>query len=512
MGVIRETKLNRFDGGISNDPRDPSANTCRMVTNFDVITNPRKMTQYRSSESGDNAAATSKKQNFCIALRTGTIYSLYALGVKSGVNTAEVLYKDLTTSGGGANDLADSTWANTGNHQSSADVTEFKLFVYYAKTGRIYGARGGTNIWKYDPSGSAAWANSELALTYTNIEQGIVHSKDDVLYVPYDNKIAKNNNGLWAAAALTLPTHYVIRSICEYGNYLAIAAAPLSGIGNSRVFLWDRDSTLSTLSESIDWGSGELKVLEEIDGLLVGISIHGNRTSIIGGKVIFRYLIGNRAERFKILTDNSAFTGSTGINTAKQKRDNRIYFTMITNYNGSVRDGVWSIGRSAPEAPFALVHERTSNNDTALTTADGVNHFIFVEDYLFISYLTGGTYALSKTVATSTYGHNSIYETKRFDAGDPSLKKDLQGVTVTHEYLPAAGSVTVKYRKDEETSWTTILTNTTDNSISKSAVNIESSGAHLPTDYKEIEFQIIATGAEITGFSFKEEITDKRPY
>ena len=88
MGKIIETKITRFDGGMVNDPRDPSENTARVITNFDILTDAHRMTPYRSSESGDSAPTTSKKKNFCVALRTGTTYSLYALGVVSGTAKA----------------------------------------------------------------------------------------------------------------------------------------------------------------------------------------------------------------------------------------------------------------------------------------------------------------------------------------------------------------------------------------------------------------------------------------
>ena len=48
-----------------NDPRDPAENVARMVTGFDILTNAYKMSPYHDSESGDSAASTSKKQNFC---------------------------------------------------------------------------------------------------------------------------------------------------------------------------------------------------------------------------------------------------------------------------------------------------------------------------------------------------------------------------------------------------------------------------------------------------------------
>ena len=72
----------------------------------------------------------------------------------------------------------------------------------------------------------------------------------------------------------------------------------------------------------------------------------------------------------------------------------------------------------------------------------------------------------------------------------------------------------VKYKKDEETSFTTILTNTTANSLRKTAINIESSGVVLPT-YKEIIFRVESTAAVggttgdigiITGLKYRSEI------
>lgn len=522
MGKIIETKIDRFDGGIENDSRDPKENTCRVVSNFDVFTNPRKMTPYRSSESGDSSAATRIRRNFCVAIRTGTTYSLYALGRQSAVNRLEVEYKDLTT--GAVNDLDDTAWSATANNQSSSGTPEYNLFVYYQRTGYIY-ASTTAQIVRYDPDGGDAWVDTHQALTHTQIAQGLVHSKDDILYIPYYNSggyIARNNNGTWNTTALTLPVHYIPSSICEYGNYLAIACIPTSGVGNSRVFLWDRDSSLTTISESIDWGEGMLMVLEEVDGELIGISNKGgaatsftgipNGTVVTRDKVIFRQLVGNRAIKFKEIQSNHAAGGATlQLPIAKQKVDNRLHFMMMIELNGAVRDGVWSIGRT-PGGPWTLNHERTVNNNTALDTGDAIRNFIYVGDYLFQAYVDTDA-ALSKTDDGSTFSHNSVYESKRFNGGDSSLFKDLLGTTITMEYMPAAGDVTLQYRTDSTTTWTTISNDTTDNDISDSAVNIESSGAALPKEYKEIEFRILSTGgAEITGFSFKEEITGKRVY
>lgn len=390
MGRILEQKIDRWDGGMVNDPRDTRENTAKVVTNFDILTDSHRMIPYRDSVDGDDGSSTSKKQNFCIATN-----GLYAYGRKSDTETAEILYKSLTITG--ATDLVGATWAYTSNYQSSDSGTlNYNLFVYYKKTNRIYGARKSRYIWAYDPSGTVAWADTSKDLadysdvfstSFTHIAQGLVHSKDDILYVGVDNFIIKNNNGTWTAGtapALTLPKHLYITSLCEAGNNLAIACAPVSGVGNSVVYLWDRDSSLTTLSESIDWGEGLIKVLEEVDGYLVGISLVGGVGGVTGilfnDRVIFRYLSGNKAIKF------SEFKGdySTQLPIAKQKIGGRLYFMMSINLHGATREGVWSIGRN-PSGGFAIVHERTPNNDTALTSGT-LNNFFIVGDFMFISY------------------------------------------------------------------------------------------------------------------------------
>jgi len=503
-----EQKINRFDGGIVNDPRSTSANTALMVTNFDVTTDAHRMIPYRSSEDGDSSSATSQKQNFCLAYWTPTsVYRLFALGVVSGSSKAEILMKDLTT--GASSDLGDATWATPANNQSTAVAdfaTSFNLLVYYQNTGKIYGARGGKYIWAFTPDGSTAWDDSERSLTYTNIAQGLVHPKDDILYIPYDNKIAKNNAGSWTNEALVLPAHLYITSIAAFGDYLAIACAPLSGFGDSHVYLWDRDSSLATLSESINWGTGVLKVLEEVDGYLAGISTDGGTSTVFSDRVIFRYLNGGRAEKF-----NEISGGNMVVNIDKQKINNRLYFLMVMGINGVVREGLWSIGKSSPTAPLALVHERTPNNDTAMTSG-ALRGFYVLGDFVFISYSSGGGYAVSKTNdSSSAYSHNSIFETKIYDGGDNTLDKKMHGITVNYEPR-SGGTVSVGYKKDGETSFTTIFTHTaTTTTNSYDATTIESSGAPLP-EYKEIEFQVISTGVTVTGIFFKSEELASKPY
>lgn len=494
--------VNDFSGGIVNDPRSASENSARVVTNFDILTDLHRMVPYRDSVTGDAAPTTSKKQNFAIALRTGTTYSLYALGVVSGGGLAEVLYKDLTT--GASTDLDDSAWANTANNASGSGSTSFNLFLYYKKTGLIYGAKAGTTIWAYDPSGSAAFleggSGNSLSISYTNICQGIVHSKDDIAYVGYDNKIAKNDNGTWSATALTLPSDLYVTSLTEHGNYIAIACAPLSGVGHSRVFIWDRDSSLATLSDSIDWGEEKLQVLEEVDGVLIGIAISGNNTTRFSNRIVFRYLNVSSAIKFAELLAGT----STQLPIAKQKLSNRLFFMMTATLNGATRQGVFSVGRNSQYAGFSIVHERTVNNDTDVA-GDTLNNFFSVGDFMFISYQQNSLFALSKTNSTSSYTATSIWESTinpKMPLTDRVVTKTLVSVGVTSEALPTAGQIVVKYKVDGG-AFTTIFTETTDGVTRTEPKSVDTNGAQF-TSGSEYEFRIESTGGAVpTGLQYR---------
>src|SRR3990167_858454 len=183
MGRIIQKQINDFSLGMTNDSREPDTRYAQLIKNFDAHTFKKKLVPFRSSGSGDDAPTTSLKKNFAVALRTGTTYALYALGVVSGTTRAEILYKDLDISG--TSNLTDNLWITPAdnNHQSANTFSWFELFVFYRQTGLIYGARGssataGTAIWAFAPTGTA-FAESSLSVTFTHIGQGIVHSKDD---------------------------------------------------------------------------------------------------------------------------------------------------------------------------------------------------------------------------------------------------------------------------------------------------------------------------------------------
>lgn len=496
MGKEFDIAIDRFDGGIVNDLRDKREAVCAITKHFDIYSSPNRLTPYRNTFSANASQSTH-------GIRKCVLYDgkLVCIGV-----TGNKLYV--------ANDpfASNMNWGEFSPGTPSTGALDATMLVDYNK--RAYGWKtSGGVIWRTQLDGTSSF--SDTFKTISNavpVCQGLVHSKDDMLYVPYTNTstntpvIARYNGGTdtWTDAAITLPTNTRISSICEYGNYLAIAVKPLY-YGKSTVYLWDRDSSLATLSESIDFGFGDLQIIEEIEGDLIGILVVGAQGTSITPKIVFRRYNGSGASTFKEVELTSV--GTTSVKNIKQKVGNRLYFLADLQIRGTNYAGIWSIARSETGG-YALAFDK---DPVISASVNSLSDFFIIGDYFYTAFNDGSSDVFSRNAATATYTKSSLYETTIINSGDYTKNLSLLGVTVTTEPLPADGQVILKYRIDSESSYTTIFTHSTDNSLGYSTTIIESTGAQLPADFREIQFMVESTGgAEITCISARfEEISSK---
>ena len=458
MGKIVETLIDRFDGGMTNLIRRKEERFSRILNHFNISTDGMRLIPNLSMEADGSAGDTEKLVRF---LSVNAKH--YGLGVVSGTTKAKIFERASLPAG---------AWGASTTGEDSNTGRKETLFIAYENQTKIYGARANT-IWSYQYA-TNTYETSERSLTHAAIEQGLVHSKDDILYIPYDNKIAKNNAGTWTDAALTLPTNYVISSICEYGNYIAIAckAVNSNNIGNnSVVYLWDRDTSLTTLSESIDWGVGELLILEELEGNLIGVTSQASISAFTHPKIIFKYWNGGTmAKQFlEIIASTTAVAGHI---LGKQRMNKRIAFMMDLTINSVRYDGVWSIGKNEL-GEFSLSLDYLINNDTAIASPI-MKGFHILGDYLTAAFLDNSVYVINRSNDDSDYATaTSVYESLIKNLGDSDKTKKLLGATLLFEPLPAAGVVRLFYKKDEETAFTRIFTFGTDDKISHGANQIE---------------------------------------
>ena len=508
MGKIYEQKITRFDGGQSDDPREPRFNLGSLIKHFDIFSNPFKLIPYRSTEAdtNDGSTPTGMKQYDVLHFQLGLNGKLYGLG-KNGSSQPKVVSKTDPTTG---------NWTLEATAEGNA-ARVIGAFIEWQSAWWFF--QGTTQLAKWT-IGSTVTNTVGTVGTITTVAHGCV-GPDNNLYMFYNNKVVRvSPAGAATDDVLTaLPSDMRITSVAPYGNYLAIGmaygtSATATPAGRSKVFLWDMVAT-STVTDVVDWGEGALMVLGNVEGRIVGVS-DKYLTSSLGltrGAMVVRMWAGGIPQVIKEIVANQTVTAGRFLRDVVVK-GNKMYwvasvpFDLSTTTESTYHLGICVFGRKNTSSDFTVSLDFI---EEGIDTANyKIVSFGAAGDYWFINHSNDGS--ITKTDDSTNFTFTSFWQSQIFNNNDSSETKKLIGVTVFTDPLPTAGQIVLKYRKNEETSYTTIFTHTTDDSISHSAINIESSGATLPT-FKEIQFRIESTGnAKITGLKFKYEIISNDLY
>lgn len=490
--------ISKFNLGMTADSQ-ANASYCQLCKHFDNFTKKSSLIPYRGSEDAYASQTTAQLQNFLMS----TNGSMYALGRQAATAKAQILSNS---------NISTPAWASPTNGQDNTrTISNYDVFFEYHLV--LWGSNS-NGLWSYDINGTS-FTSDALTLAFTNITQGLVHSKDDIAYFGYSTSsgsfiASKNGSAGWNTSALTLPTNLIPVSICEYGNYLAILCKPSANGGKSIVYLWDRDSSLTTISESLDVGNRIGQVIENLDGYLIVVSLTDNTSISLNPKMVFSSYSGGAAG-FEVFDEIPLESGQTNILKSKQKFNNRLYFGVsATSANHTTLydyTGVWSVGKSGPTEPFSVIFNQLANNDTFPTTGGfTVNGFIIVQDYFYISYISNTVFGLSKT--NSGYGATSIYRTvvnPNMPPVDYIKNKRLQAIALLYDPFPVSAQVTLRYKVDNF-NWQTIVVETT-HGISVTEATVDVNG--LPFEEgRYYAFEIQDTGgAIINDLAYRYETT-----
>lgn len=496
MSKVSEIKITNFSGGISDDPRESNGTKFQNVRHFDVFSNPTRLTPYRSLEADTNDGSTPtgmKQYTVRDYVYASASAKLYGLAQTAGGLTKIVFKADATTG----------NWTLPATSEGNGAV-QYGCLVEYKDY--LWGFQGTTQVFRWGLlSGTPAITNSQGTVgTITSVAQGVI-AKDDNLYLPYNNKLVRvTSAGTVQDAVLTLPTNFKITSICNYGNYLAIGCAPISTFnGVSKVFLWNLTAT--DVQEAIDWGEGELRVLETIEGMLVGVTDRylNNATGAGRGSMIIQVYSGGIPQVVKEVF-TQALTGKS-MPLSKAVKNNRLFFSakIMTNSAGTeYNEGIWSFGRKNVYYPFALSLDIIDEN----ITTSGIQSFGTAANYFFISHSSDGS--IDKTNDVATYTFTSVYESQVFNFEEEDKDKTLLSLKVMFRKLATGESLTAKYRVNGATSWTTIGTFNTVDAMSRTFLNIEATGLTFMSG-NEYEFRLESTGGlEITGMRAMARVND----
>jgi hypothetical protein len=492
MSKTIELKINNFSGGVSDDPRKSSASEFIISKHFDIFSQPNKLIPYRSLETdtNDGSTATGMKQyavkDFVYA---STSSKLYGLG-RTGAGLTKIVYKADATTG---------NWTLPANSEGNGAV---KNGIFFEYKDYMWGLQGTNQLYKWGLlSGTPSITDSvtTVGATITSVANGIIGS-DANAYFAYNNVIVRIAPGLTVTDnAKTVPTNFKIVSLANYGNYIAVGCAPVSSYnGVSKVFLWNMASDL--FAETIDWGEGDLRVLENIEGMLVGVTDRylNNATGAGRGSMIIQVYSGGTPQVVKEVFTQK-LTGVT-IPTSKAVKNNRVFFAakIMTNAAGTeYNEGLWSFGRKNASYPYTLTLDIIDEN----INTSGIQGFGTAANYFFIGHSADGS--IDKTDDTAAYTFTSIYESQIFDFGDVDSDKRLEAIKVSFRKLAAGESVTAKIKWDDATSWTTVGTVSTAGEVSRSFLNIEATDVNFASG-KELKLQLTSTGgAEITSYALR---------
>jgi len=491
------TIIRDFSGGMTNDFRSEIANVYALSYHFSLA--EKKLIPKRAYTILTDGSE--KITRFAYAKNDGgATYVIYGLG-----QTAEGCPKVFKKTPNAT------VWTSI-TEGSTGDVAQ-NVFFHYKNY--LYCWEAGTKLSRLGPLITSPTFANYQSINYTNVAQPIHHPADDCAYFFQDNCVHRLNNATFdgggTTPVLTFPDNMKIIGGAPYGDYLGILCSPVSaGTTETILYLWDRDSSLSTISAKINLGYGEGKYIGN-DNMGVFVVQIINSLSSLGGYnngMIVKYYNGSLIE--KRISDDSTNAYFYDINADvvppignSVSVNNAFYFPVRMVTTKDVITYHFILKAQIADGRIILTANQNIEDVVINQHINGIfelTEFWLVSHSAFVNLQTKSTGACQEAAV----------ETIIYSLGDSSVKKKLIGVTVMTS--PLVGQIVLKYRKDEETAWIAIFTNATANSISHSAINIESSGATLP-EFKEIQFRIESTnGAEIIGLKFKCESLEKDAY
>lgn len=473
----QEKSIRKFFGGISDDVREQTYTAFSISKHFDTITSPNQLIPYRDTEADQDTTFLIK--NFIYANT-----NFWGLGRTVANDKTKIYYKNATPISG--------TWTAAANGEAANnDTTYTESFEVYKNY--LWGIRTG-NVWKYgDITGAATFTQNALALGSTVVYAGppIVHPIADRLFLPYNNILAQVDGSTPTDNVFVCPANTTINSLTPWGESLAIAnRSSTLDITTSRVYLWNMID--ADPYEMIDWGQEDLRIIENIDNQIIGVSLAGDSSFNFKQVLYVKSWSGGDVIKIKeIELDTNDYT----VSRVKRLNQNRLYFSVYSP-TSTAYTGIWVVGRKNEDYPWQVTMDRLVDNDSTVTSIQAIYK---LGDYMWAAHSNNGS--VDRTNDSASYTATSIFDTQRYNSDDPSRQKRLRGVAVSYVALGSSAQCVLKYRKDEETSFTTIFTETTDNTMSTEVTAI-STNASLP-EFHEIQFRIESTGgAQITELRF----------
>lgn len=443
MSVV---KINKFSGGLAEDVRTHSTGECESSSGFDIYTDQYSIRAHpdQVAESGSINITDVVPINF-----SGTV-KLVGWGQASGADTSASFFTKSTSISTAWSQIV-STSGGGNASPAPGTLIEYK--------GDAYAITRQPNLIKFT-SGTTFTVVGTIGAQNADyfVAKPFVHPEDNIMYIASTSTIATYNGTTLTANVLILPTKWIITSLTSYGGYLAIACKPVTVNGKSVVFLWGRDTSLTTLQGVIEWGDEALEILENYNETLIGIS---SKKELSGFDTLntYTYSIKGYAGVAPETIKSYTRTDSNTLRPYKAKSRDKIYFGFDND------NTIYCLGKNSDGRYFVSKDKYITPTGSYLVgTLDGIS---IVGDVAFVAYTDGGADGLTRTDETSYTLTNTYTTTKNsgMTISDRTEDKKLIGVRVSYRVGTSDGNagnsnVTLGYYVDNRSTLKTILSKT----------------------------------------------------
>lgn len=451
--------INRWDGGVSLSERPQTINEQNSSQGFDIYRDSFKLTKIDNQTTNETASGASVTSGECPvfdATKRASDGRIIGVGQTSGSSGIQFRFyrKDSSITGAWVQSTAVAN--NITNYNAYAVLYKDVQYGYYTQSSE-------SRLYRYDSDSGHTLIGTTADYDSSITPKPVVHSQDNILYMATNKTISKYDATTFTASAITLP--YLITSMCEFGTYLAIACqSPEGGI----IYLWGRDTSLTTLQDIIKVDNGKLQIIENLDGYLVAITetpYDPNTASIgIAGTfktVTARMYIGGTMKKIQSTYLGANENGANQLLSHKKAiRDGTLLFSTGSNYLmrfGLNQNGQYVMSRDAE----AVASGKTLVNQYG---------FFVLGDFLFSSFRAsagspsqGLLYRNNSTQSNSSaeFLDTAYYVTTinpSMPIGDRMKDKILTIVALKFYSLSTSlGTATVKVSVDNGTNYTTLI-------------------------------------------------------
>jgi len=364
---IKKALVNRFDGGLAETKYPDRKNQAADMQHCDIFTDPRLLKSHRKNE-----RETDQSGSYEFYVYDGVRRSdgkIIGVGYTSAASSAARFYRK-------NNDDVSSYWQQSsvtaGNTPYYNGAISYKDSVYclsYSGTSNY--------LYRYDGDATATSVVSsftESTGTGSRIPKPIMHPQDSKLYIAIGKTVF-----VWDGSAGTvtsgITTPYTIVGISHWGTYVALAC--VDGQGRSIVYLWGRDTTITTFQEVISFGDDRIVLLANMNGVLVSVSTKSQASTFLDAKITIRGYVGGTPKILKqwFSTDYVYLYGYYFV------WKDVLYFLDSNN-----TPQVFAFGFNKNGEPM-LSKDRVTNYEGETSTT--CYHFFNIHDYFFFANVTG---------------------------------------------------------------------------------------------------------------------------